>query len=190
MPLSQLTDHHLWVPRLNLGRFISDQARKVAAEHRMRYVPSAKAPSNYPALLLAYRSRARTGRPFPVRPEHYQQTIFTRPQLNWAFRFVHDLEHVRCHLSFSTLDELQVGAHHLEALRAAGYGPGSLEHKLLHADTVAQTYCFALLGRFPYNQRRFDFDCVKHGVDAAVELEAVRPCASARVVGCSASGKP
>jgi hypothetical protein len=168
---------------MNLGRLIREQARKAAAEHRMRYMPSADAPSNYPALLLVYRTCARTGSPFPVSPEHCQQTIFTRPQINWAFRFVHDLEHVRCHLSFSSRDELQVGAHQLEALRAVGHGPDSLEHKLLHADTVGQTYCLAVLGRFPFNQRRFDFDCVRYGLDTALKLEALRARASTRDVG-------
>jgi hypothetical protein len=185
----QFSYHHLRVPRMSLGRFISEQARKAAAEHRMRYVPSADAPSSYPALLLVYRTRARTGSRFPVSPEHSQQTIFTRPQINWAFRFVHDLEHVRCRLSFSPFDELQVGAHHLEALETAGYGPKSVEHKLLHADTIGQARCVTLLGRFPYNQRRFDFDCVKHGLDTALKLEALRACASTRDVGGSATRK-
>jgi hypothetical protein len=87
-------------------------------------------------------------------------------------RFVHDLEHATRQLGFSVEDELILGMHHLEALRVAGYCPDSFEHKLLHADTIGQTYCQALIGRYPYNQRFFAYDCVDLGVDAAVELEA------------------
>lgn len=171
MPLLQVTHNHLLIPRTNLGCFIRDQADRTKADHGLWYVPSTDAPSSYSVLLTTYRACLDTGTPFPVSPAHCEQTIFTESQLNWAFRFVHDLEHVQRQLSFDVEDELAVGAYHLEALRAAGYRPDSFEHRLLHADTIGQTYCFALLGRFPYNQRRFDYDCVDYGVEAAVELE-------------------
>jgi hypothetical protein len=179
MPHQEASHNHLLVPRGNLGRFVVDQAEKAKVEHRISYVPSSAAPSTYPSLRVAYRTAVGDGTPFPVSPAHCQQTMFTRPQFNWAFRFVHDLEHVARALTFSVEDELVMGMYHLEALRAAGYVPDSPEHKLLHADTIGQTYCFALLGRFPYNQRRFDYDCVDLCVDAAVELEAARPAPTA-----------
>ena len=174
MSPEQPTHNHLLLPRGNLGRFIADQAEKAKADHGIGYLPSTDAPSTYAGLLHTYRSCVGRGEPFPVSPAHCRRTIFTMPQLNWAFRFVHDLEHVWHQLNFQVNDELVVGMRHLEALRVAGYGPDSFEHQLLHADTIGQTYCMALIGRFPYDQRQFDYDCLDHGVDAAVELEAAR----------------
>jgi hypothetical protein len=181
MPQIQVTRRHLLVPRRNLDKWVTLQAALAQVEHGFTYLPSEDAPSTYSTLLAAYRNSAETGR---------DETIFITPETNWAMRFVHDLEHAERQLSFSADDEVALGNVHLEVLQAAGYGPDSLEYKLLLADTIGQARCVALLGRFPYRQRLFAFDTLDLGVEAAVELEAVRPCASARVVGYSASTKP
>jgi hypothetical protein len=190
MPLIQVTSRHLLVTRKNLERWVIEQARRAQAEHGFSYIASDHAPSTYPALLVAFQTSSETRERYPVSPTNCDNTIFTEPETNWAMRFVHDLEHAKLHLSFSTQDELVLGMHHLEDLRTAGYGPETPEHKLLHADTIGQARCVTLLGRFPYNQRQFDFDCVTRGVDAALELESVRACSPTRVADCSASRKP
>lgn len=172
--ISQNTHAYLLVPRGNLGRFILSEAERVKAAHGFGYVPSTEAPSTYAALLKAYEASERSGTPMPVSPAHCRHIIYTRPQLNWAFRFVHDVQHVTRDLTFTTADELEMGMYHLEALRAAGYRPESYEHQLLHADTIGQTYCQALIGRFPYDQRQFAYDCLDFDIEAAVELEAGR----------------
>jgi hypothetical protein len=174
MPLVQLTHDHFHIPRENLGRFVLHEAERAGVEHGISYVPSINAPSTYDELLTTYAACIHSGAPFPISPDNCQRTIYTSPQINWAFRFVHDLVHIDNRLSFTPLDEVAVGAIQLEALRAARYGPGSVEHRLLHADTIGQTFCSAVLGRFPYNQRLFVYDCLHYGVDAAVEREAVR----------------
>ena len=172
--INQNTHAHLLVPRGNLGRFVLEQAERTSRDHGVTYVPSTDAPSAYPDLIIAYRKCVATSKPFPVSPAHCRRTIYTRPQLNWVFRFVHDIQHVTRSLTFTTADELEMGMYHLEALRAAGYRPETYEHQLLHADTIGQTYCQAFIGRFPYDQRQFAYDCLDFGVEAAIELEARR----------------
>lgn len=172
MPLVQVS-RHLLLPRRNVERWVLQQARFSQAEHGFRYVPTEAAPSTFPALIEAYETSNATGTPYPVSSEHCDDTIFTSPETNWAMRFIHDLEHAKRQLTFSTEDELALSGYHLEAIRAAGYEPDSLEYKLLSADTTGQALCVAKIGRFPKNQRLFAYDCIDLGIDAAIELEAI-----------------
>lgn len=160
------------VARINLSHFMTEQAERARQKHGIDFVASTDAPSDYPALLAAYDTATSAGKRFPVSNAHCERTIYPNPTSNLRFRFVHDMEHVTRGLDFSVDDEIDVACHHLEALRTAGYPADSYEHRLLHADTIGQTYCQVLIGRFPFDQLRFAYDCVDYGVDAAVEREA------------------
>lgn len=175
MPLREdRTQDHLMVARINLGHFMTEQAERARQKHGTDFVASPDAPSSYPDLLATYMECIRTGKPFPVSSAHCERTIYRAPAGNLRFRFVHDLGHVEKGLSFSLEDEIELGAYHLETLRADGYDAKSLEHRLLHADTIGQTYCQALIGRFPYDQLGFALDALNYGVDTAVERESQR----------------
>ena len=172
MPLVPSISRHLLAPRRNLGAFVQSQAKLASANHGFTFVPSSNAPATYSALLKAYDRSKATARPYPISSAHSEDTIFTDPEINWAMRFMHDLEHAKRELTFSVEDELILGGYHLEALNAAGYGPDSFEYKLLEADTIGQTHCLTTVGRHPLNQRLFAYDCIDLGIDRAIELEA------------------
>ena len=65
-----------------------------------------------------------------------------------------------------------MGWAHLDDLVSFGVPQGSVAWRLLHADLIGQTYCSALLGFFPENQKRFDLNVVELGLDTALVIEA------------------
>ncbi len=96
--------------------------------------------------------------------------IYDSPATNQAFRFWHDTSHIMFNLNFGADDEIELADHHLEAVRAEGYA-GTIEHQLLHADTFGQAYFQMRTGQFVGNQLRFGTNCVRFGVEDAVEME-------------------
>ena len=79
-------------------------------------------------------------------------------------RFWHDTLHVALDLTFEAGDEMEVACHQLEVLRWVGFDAPSPEYRLLHADTIGQTLCVAMLGRFPANQLAFAVAALEHGL--------------------------
>lgn len=166
-----------------LGDFIVDQANRARDRLGFGWRPAELAPSTYSELRQEHRASQLTLLPMRVSSLFCEQTIYGSPGTNHAMRFWHDTEHVRLSLKFEADDEMALGVHHLEVLRSAGFGAHSIEHRLLHADTIGQTLCIATLGRFPSNQKRFCDTAVRWGVQAAVERErdhAVESLAVAR----------
>ena len=94
-----------------------------------------------------------------------------RSRLWLAFRFWHDVNHVRRGLSFDLVDELELANWHLAELTGTGFGPETTAWQLLHADLVGQIYVMALVRRFPLDQGSFWADCVRRGFDEAVLTE-------------------
>lgn len=72
---------------------------------------------------------------------------------------------------FDADGETDVACFQLEVLRAAGFSHRSLEHRLLHADSLGQNLCLAMIGRYPTNQMRFALWCLSDGVDEAIAYE-------------------
>jgi hypothetical protein len=156
---------------INLSRFIRLQARMRRERLRFGWTPSIEAPSTYNALLAAYDMCACRRLPLRVSSLNCDPVIYDSPATNQAFRYWHDTSHIMFGLSFETDDELELADHHLEAVRAEGYGPDTIEHQLLHADTFGQAYFQMCTGRFVGNQVLFDTNCVLLGVEEAVSQE-------------------
>jgi hypothetical protein len=91
-----------------------------------------------------------------------------------AFRFWHDLTHVRLGQDFTRAGEIQVGQEQLRQAEQADHGPGSLAWRLLFAETIAQTECASRLGVFPETPVVFTRDYLDHGLPEAIRLEARR----------------
>ena len=157
-----------------LGEFIVEQANRARDRLGFGWRPTDIAPSTYSELRREHRASELTCLPLRVSALFCDQTIYGSPTINHAMRFWHDTEHVRLSLNFEADDEMTLGVHHLEALRREGFGAHSIEHQLLHADTIGQTLCLAVLRRFPTDQKQFCATAVRWGVQAAVERERGR----------------
>lgn len=170
---SEMTDRKLKFGGaiINLSRFIRLQARMRRERLRFGWTPSIEAPSTFDQLLTEYELCAGGHTALRVSSLNCDPVIYDSPATNQAFRYWHDTSHIIFGLSFKTDDELELADHHLEAVRAEGYGPDTIEHQLLHADTFGQAYFQMCTGRFVGNQVRFDTNCVRVGVEEAVNQE-------------------
>lgn len=158
--------------RINLTAFALTQAKEAQAHVGFGWRAARLAPSTYLDVLREHELSRTSGLPYRVSSLYCQDTIFTSAESNQAMRFWHDMAHVCFGLTFSPDDEMELGIHHLQTLRSAGFEPRSCEFRLLHADTIGQTLCSVELGHFPRHQRRFATTALTHGLAAAIAEEA------------------
>lgn len=113
-------------------------------------------PETYEALLNEYAwcANAEGGREFRVWSGGSGHTIYTRPSVNHAFRFWHDMMHCHERLTMSYHDEVLLGLHSAKQV-GARFGVQSLEYKLFVADTIGQSTHEHLTGAFPQDQLSF-----------------------------------
>jgi hypothetical protein len=159
--------------RAVLTSFAMSTARTCADQLGFGWRASGHAPTRYELLKLEFSFCKLTGAPLRVSNEHCENTIFLSPLANCAFRFWHDMTHIRLDRTFEALDEIVVAHEHLRELQIAGFGPHTMEYRLLSADSHGQTYCLRTIGRFPINQLQFDTWCVTDGLEKAVAREAM-----------------
>ena len=138
--------------RANLRRFVQIEAGASAQMVGFGWQGDPDAPADYRSLLHAYARSQLTGAPLPVSDEHMERTIYVDGVGNLAFRFWHDITHLRLGEGFDLDGEIEVSRAHLDVLAAAGFPPGSLEFELFHADTLGQTLCGVATGHFPTDQ--------------------------------------
>jgi hypothetical protein len=138
--------------RANLRRFVLIEAGATAQMVGFGWRGDPDAPVDHRSLLRAHARSLLTGEPLPVSDEHMERTIYVDGRGNLAFRFWHDITHLRLGHGFDLDGEIEVSRAHLDVMAAAGFPPGSLEFELLHADTLGQTLCGAATGRFPTDQ--------------------------------------
>jgi hypothetical protein len=184
-----MNDRHLCVARRNLTSFVTDQAEATARRLGFGWRGSELAPHSFVELQREHRSSELTGLPLRVSTRFCDRTIYTSPDGNRAMRFWHDTSHVRLGLTFTPDDEMELGCYHLEVLRAHGFAADSLEHRLLHADTIGQTLCNVTIGRFPIDQWRFAEIATRLGVASAIEDVAGRELTCARSTRTSPDGE-
>lgn len=158
--------------RANLGTFILGEANRQAMELGFKWRADGAAPSQYHMLQSAYQLSVASKTDMPVSSLYCENTIYTSPDTNYAFRFWHDIHHIHLGLTFALDDEYEVSSHHLWTLRRAGFAHNSLEYRMLEADTTGQTYCLDVLNRFPRHQLRFAIWCTTDGIEEAVAYEA------------------
>lgn len=156
---------------INLSRFVTAQA--IAAERLVGFSwkPSANAPSQFSALKRAYLASTWTGQRLLVSDEHCEETIYISALENYAFRFWHDVTHVRMDQGFDLDGEIIVARSHLAVLTAAGWGEGSPEYELFRAETLGRALCFNASGQFPNNQPCFARRAVTSSLGRAIRAE-------------------
>lgn len=160
--------------RVNLSRFVRQQADKAAEALGFDWIGTPAAPATYPQLRAAFAHSAETGEPLPVSNEYCEDTVFLEPGDNVAFRFWHDTTHCRLGLSFTLPDEWELSLWHLDQLVQAGFDPAGLEYQLLRLDLFGQIILLGIAGRFPFNQGDFTRTCAELGLDAGVMAELRR----------------
>lgn len=141
--------------RKNLSLFILRKALQVQKQVGFGYVDSPVAPDSFDALMLAWNNSKKTRLAFPVWNGCSDNTIYTNPGVNYAFRFWHDAIHACTGLGFNTADEIAIGRIQVETVQAE-FGKFSIEAMLMYADTIAQSqYAATTGGEFPANQLEF-----------------------------------
>jgi len=184
-----MTGRHLCIARRNLTSFVTERAEATARRLGFGWRGSELAPDSFAELQREHRSSELSGLPLRVSSHFCERTIYNSPDGNHAMRFWHDTSHVRLCLHFTPDDEMELGCYHLEVLRTHGFVAESLEHRLLHADTIGQTLCNATLGRFPIDQLHFAGIAMRLGVAGAIEDVARRELTDGRGAGTSPDGE-
>jgi hypothetical protein len=164
-------DALLAVAKANLSRFIHIQARATARLVGFGWEPTDQAPADFLALRRAYLASSLTRRPLPVSSEHSDGTIYDDAETNYAFRFWHDVIHVRLACGFDLDSEVTVARAQLDVLAAAGWRAGSPEYELLRVDTLGQTICAVATGEFPRNQWCFARRGITTSIGTAIRAE-------------------
>jgi|JI10StandDraft_1071094.scaffolds.fasta_scaffold02983_11 hypothetical protein len=157
-------DTRLTLARVAIGKFISRQASETAAAVGFGWDATPSPPSTYQQLRGAYAESLATGQPLPVSSEHTERTVFLRVEDNIAFRFWHDVHHVRLGLSFTVPDELELATWHLSQAEAAGIAAGSLAYRLLEADHIGQVLLLGVNQTFPLDHEAFTLTCAEQGL--------------------------
>lgn len=160
--------------RVEVAKFVRRTAKATAAEVGFGWAAVPDAPSTYQQLRGAYAASLTTGQPLPISSLNNDNSVFLKPEDNIAFRFWHDVSHVRLGLSFTLADELELATWHLAQAERAGFVPGSRGYRLLEADHVGQVLMQALGGRFPFNQEAFVLTYAQHGVGLGLLAELRR----------------
>lgn len=160
--------------RINLSRFVREQADRAASELGFGWVGTAEAPTTYQQLRGAFAHSKATGEPLAVSNLYCDDTVFMEPADNVAFRFWHDTSHCRLGLSFTLADEWELTLWHLDQMAAAGLGPESREYELLRIDLFGQVILLGIADRFPLSQGEFTRTCAEIGLDAGILHELRR----------------
>jgi hypothetical protein len=113
------------------------------------------APADYDALRRAFAHSKATGCPLPVSSLHNGRTIYRSGAGNLAFRFWHDVTHVKLGCDFGLEGETRVAMAQLDILRGFGFDPRSPEYRLLFTDTFGQTVYNLVVESFPEDQAGF-----------------------------------
>ena len=110
------------------------------------------------------------GRPLlrmPVWAGGSERTIWSSPEVNWAFRAVHDHLHILHCAGFTDTGEHVVARAHEALLRGTpADNPG--DRLILRAEIMGQLLHFRHWGAFPVDQRAFVVRCVRKGIMGAV----------------------
>lgn len=77
------------------------------------------------------------------------QTIFQDASVNWAFRAIHDTEHLRTGLQFEFDHELELGR-----IQANQFDSETIQ-RLIYIETAGQSIHYKTHGYFPINQAQF-----------------------------------
>lgn len=140
--------------RIQLTQLAVDRAVGLMQGRPSGYIAVPDAPSTYESVRDEYVKRWSPLHPFRVSSLYCENTIYTCPEGNHAFRFWHDVTHVRLGCDFSRMGEYEVAMHHI-CETAREYGYKSAATKLMRIDTLGQLNYYHKHGKHVANQLAF-----------------------------------
>lgn len=147
----KVTEEEFLAARQRLTEYVLAEGHRIATSMGFGWAAVEDAPQDYDSLKTAYWRSVRDRVPLPVWSGASGETMYTTPEANHAFRFWHDVLHVRYGLDFSVAGELSVAKHHIAEV-AAMFGEASLEAKLMALDTAGQVLYRMVEGQHVVNQ--------------------------------------
>lgn len=125
------------------------------------YVPTPMAPETYSEMVRAAGLSKQLKIPYPVYDGGCENTVFTNPDVNLMFRYLHDHEHINEVKDTSLPDEIALADAWAKRLQDT---LGSDEDskaiiKLAWLDTAGQSFYYVQYGEFPKNQLEFVRKC-------------------------------
>lgn len=169
-----ISEMELSKARHRLSGWLLRFAHQTADTLGFGWKPTPTAPTTFKGLKAAFLQSATEGCPLPVSSENSSSVIFSDPEVNMAYRFVHDAHHVVLDYSFSSMHEFELARWQMERMREDGFSERDLEWQLFYADAIGQVLYYAVAKRFVSNQLRFALDCVRYGVEHSMALELSR----------------
>lgn len=111
------------------------------------------------------------GDPIPVYNGGSTHTMYSKPEINHAFRAYHDGIHLIYELGFSLDDEKQVCEVQLEHMRQHQdeYEFTAEDYAVVVADIVGQAMYYDKHKKYVNDQRRFVASCLERGILATIE---------------------
>lgn len=137
----------------SLGIFHIHRARRFQKTYGIGYEAAPLAPSTLPEMKKEYEVAARHGI-YTVLDAFSDKTIFRLKEMNYAFRFMHDMMHIHHNLTTSGPDEVLLATMEAEYITQK-LGPD--EARLHMIDTAGQIIYHQLHGEFPVDQKLFDY---------------------------------
>lgn len=152
----------LYQARLNLSKLVEREALHLCKVLNISYEDSLHASEDYQTVKQGFNDAISLKKPVLVYRGNSTGCIYLEPYHNWAFRFWHDYLHVKHDLDFNYESELQVARMHLACV-ASHYGLGSLEYRLMQADTIGQVEFYRdNAGSFVDNQLQFALEYINY----------------------------
>ena len=129
------------------------------------------APNSYEELMEHYDSLV-TGDPIPVGSGGCEHSIYSRPEINQAWRAYHDGIHMVHELDFSLEDEEQVCEIQIEHMRLCSKDYGTFtseDYAAVRADIIGQAMYYARYKKYVNDQARFVASCLDRGIVATLD---------------------
>lgn len=159
-PSCQLTDSFN-VARERLSKFVERMAQEVVRSTGLGWEESDElSHETWPEVKRMFQKAICGQGLVYVLKSSSKSSVYTTEAANWCFRFWHDYLHFKHDLTFSTIDELMVGNFQVHAVEQE-FGVGSLEAKIMCAETYGQVMYFKVHGKFVDDQLAFTLNYLK-----------------------------
>ncbi|WPH18246.1 hypothetical protein [Variovorax paradoxus] len=145
--------------RKQLTDWTIERAARMARDIGFSYEPATDAPNTFEEVCAEFGACTRERRGFRVWVGASDKTIYTTPEGNYAFRYMHDVMHAVFKHPFDLAGEIGLARRYLAMVRAK-FGKDSLEARMVWIDTAGQSMHHDSHGEFPEDQMAFLLDCI------------------------------
>ena len=125
---------------------------------------------DYPGFLRNVRSEG-NGVMITIYSGNSDSCVYSNPQSNLSFRFIHDVIHLENNLSFSFDDEMKVSQIMSAEFEAIGVELSDVANRILTAETAGMNLYAKRNNSFPINQAAFIDSCISKGINVAVKAK-------------------